>query len=166
MSKSPTPATLDIPLPKTSLIISNLNKQDFVQDDTSPNLLESSRKLALADQIKLKILNYTDDIIEKITHWSNLPFLNRIIVIFRDEPTAQKVCNYITTEFEKNPDLAYIKIHLQENLLTKSKSSDNMMEDDHLNVSKSLNNFKNLYSDAGDGSKSDLKDYNEPKPAK
>ncbi|MCP8717319.1 MAG: hypothetical protein M5E90_07850 [Asgard group archaeon] len=167
MSTTTTPESLSIPLPKTSVIISNLNKDDFIQNGSDTlSLLIASKKLSLADQIKLLTLYYEDDMTGKITHWSNLPFLGRIVIIFKEELTAEKVYNYLSGELQKHTELSYVKPHLQENLLTRSKSNDNLIEGEHLNVKKSLDNFKSLYSSNNNDTKNDLKDYNEPKPAK
>ncbi|KAL6451433.1 hypothetical protein SBY92_002773 [Candida maltosa Xu316] len=141
--------------------LADINKQDFVKHysvpSTTPQLV--SKNLALVDQIKLTILNFSDDIISHIAHWSNISFLNRIIVIFRDELTAENIYKFISDKLKIIP---YLKVTLQENLLTRSKSFDNMAENDSLNVVKSLNNFKNFYNDP----KNDLNDYIEPEPAK
>ena len=99
---STSPKLSEITIPKTSLIISNLNKEDFVkpsssQDSQSTKLI--SKNLALVDQIKLKVLNFEDDIASHISHWSNLPFLSRVIVIFQNETTAKKIFEFLTKEF-------------------------------------------------------------------
>lgn len=167
MSISTQSETLEVPLPKTSLIISNLEKDDFVQNPgESPNLLVVAKKLSLVDQIKLMTLYYEDDMTGKISHWSNLPFLGRIVVIFKDEGTAKDVYKYLSDKLAKHSGLGYVKIHLQENLLTRSKSNDQMVEGEHLNVKKSLDNFKSLYAQKGGDVKNNLEGYNEPKPAK
>ena len=101
MSTTTTPESLSIPLPKTSVIISNLNKDDFIQNGSDTlSLLIASKKLSLADQIKLLTLYYEDDMTGKITHWSNLPFLGRIVIIFKEELTAEKVYNYLSGELQ------------------------------------------------------------------
>lgn len=166
---STSPKLSEITIPKTSLIISNLNKEDFVkpsssQDSQSTKLI--SKNLALVDQIKLKVLNFEDDIASHISHWSNLPFLSRVIVIFQNETTAKKIFEFLTKELAKFDDhYSYIKIHLQENLLQKSKSSDNLhdCQNEKLNVTKSLNNFRNFHNDPKNEFTSE---YVEPEPAK
>lgn len=74
---------------KTTIIISNLHKDDFVSDHKS-----MTSKMSFADQIKLSILNlptpanvsYGEDYyLNMIEQWSNLPFLNRIIIIMKNE---------------------------------------------------------------------------------
>ena len=104
---STSPKLSEITIPKTSLIISNLNKEDFVkpsssQDSQSTKLI--SKNLALVDQIKLKVLNFEDDIASHISHWSNLPFLSRVIVIFQNETTAKKIFEFLTKELAKFDD--------------------------------------------------------------
>lgn len=167
---STSPKLSEITIPKTSLIISNLNKEDFVklsspsQNSQSTKLV--SKNLALVDQIKLKVLNFEDDIASQISHWSNLPFLSRVIVIFQNETIAKKVFEFLTNELAKFGDYySYIKIHLQENLLQKSKSSDNLSDsqNEKLNVTKSLNNFRNFHNDPKNEFTSE---YVEPEPAK
>ena len=78
------------------------------------------------------------------------PILSRVIVIFQNETTAKKIFEFLTKELAKFDDhYSYIKIHLQENLLQKSKSSDNLhdCQNEKLNVTKSLNNFRNFHND-------------------
>ncbi|KAK6454224.1 uncharacterized protein RJT20DRAFT_136589 [Scheffersomyces xylosifermentans] len=167
-------------LPKTTIIINNLHKNDFIVNpepghaDFSPNF----KKLSLADQIKITVLNLepeheqpldTDDTadyyLNHIEHWSNLAFLNRIIIILKDEHSAINIYKYLTSDAETSLTslFPYIKVSLQENLLSRSKSVDALVKgnNDNLNVSKSLANFKERCNNT-DGDKE--YDYNEPEP--
>ncbi|KAI5949284.1 hypothetical protein KGF54_005519 [Candida jiufengensis] len=148
--------------PKTSIIISNLHKDDFIKlsKEKEPKLITKS--LSLVDQIKLSVLNKDDSIIQYINHWSNLPFLNRIIIIFKNEIKAKEILNFLQLELKP---FTYIKLSLQENLLTRSKSQDTLLEKDNsnLNVSISLDNFRNFHNDPKNETKQF--DYIEPEPA-
>ncbi|CAI5760319.1 unnamed protein product [Candida verbasci] len=141
---------------KTSIIISNLHKDDFIINNDN-SLIQTFKSLSFADQIKLKILNYNSNIIDDISHWSNLPFLNRIIIIFKNEEIATEIYSYL----QKGLADYDVKITLQENLLKKSKSSESLF-DDNLNVTKSLDNFKTFYND--DSNKDKNFSYDEPEP--
>ena len=155
ISRSSSISYSDLSVPKTCIIINNLTKGDFVVDSNKPQLLDTKR-LSLADQIKLSILNH-DDYIQKILNWSNLPFLNRIIIIFDDELLAQSAHTYLSNESELLSMFPYIKISLQENLLRQSKSTDNLT---NLGVTTSLEKFKNFHNDPNN----EYADYNEPEP--
>ncbi|EGW30026.1 uncharacterized protein SPAPADRAFT_63644 [Spathaspora passalidarum NRRL Y-27907] len=147
--------------PKTCIIISNLHKNDFIiVDSNTPQLL--SKKLSLVDQIKLSVLNIneTPDFIEQISYWSSLPFLNRIIIIFRDESAASIAYKHLTQGATSLQGLyPYVKVALQENLLQRSKSTDNL-DNDNLAVAKSLEKFKNFHNDPDNI----YKNYSEPEP--
>ncbi|KAI3406519.2 hypothetical protein KGF56_000651 [Candida oxycetoniae] len=182
-SRSPTLSlslSLSSSAPKTSLIISNLNKNDFIipfpndndnnDDATShqePKLV--SKNLSLVDQIKLSVLNTGDDIMQHIVYWSVLPFLYRIIVIFDSEAIAKQTLDFLT---ELLKPYSYIKISLQENLLQRSKSHDQVetstsITNDHLNVTKSLANFRAFHNDPKNNNNvsATTLEYIEPEPA-
>lgn len=169
-------------LPKTTIIINNLHKNDFLVNtqprhvDFSPNF----RKLSLADQIKISILNLeteaardnkndNDYYLNHIDHWSNLPFLNRIIVILKDENAAFNIYQYLTSDLESSLTslFPYIKVSLQENLLSRSKSADALIKsnNENLNVAKTLANFRDFHNSGGreDGKEPEYL-YNEPEP--
>ena len=158
---------------KTTIIISNLNKDDFVNGG---NLLENHSYLGLADQIKLMVLNLNPSSIQfpsstvvddsdnyflnQIEFWSNLPFLNRIIVIFKSESAAKLIYDYLRSDnvsfMQKYP---YIKLSLQENLLSRSKSFDNLIgQSDNLDVTISLSKFKQQHNTKSSS------EINEPTP--
>ncbi|RLV91210.1 hypothetical protein JA1_004044 [Spathaspora sp. JA1] len=146
--------------PKTCIIINNLQKNDFIIDSSKPQLL--SKKLPLVDQIKLSVLNISNeefDFIDHISYWSSLPFLNRIIIIFKDEPSANIAYTHLNETSKLRTLYPYIKITLQENLLSRSKSSENLIND-NLVVSKSLEKFKNFHNDPNNI----YNDYSEPEP--
>lgn len=143
------------PQPRTSVIISNLSKDDFVRQN-SP--------LSLADSIKLAVLNLApdEDILPHISHWSNLPFLNRIIIIFDSEAHALPAYNFLS-EAVSSDSLSFslpasVKVSLQENLLRRSKSNDNLRESNELNVTASLERFRSHHNSGT------LSDYKEPEP--
>jgi hypothetical protein len=158
---------------KTKIIINNLNKLDFLSNQLENSIIVNS-KLSLADQIKLIILNltprevdfpqsqvYDDDdnfFLHQIEYWSNLPFLNRIVIILKDEVVAQVLFDYLTKLLANT---THIQINLRENLLSRSKSFDNISEG--LDVTKSLNNFKQSYT-LNDDANNDTINYNEPTP--
>ncbi|ODV68472.1 hypothetical protein HYPBUDRAFT_155579 [Hyphopichia burtonii NRRL Y-1933] len=145
---------------KTTVIISNLSKEDFI-----------SNELAFVDRIKLSILNlkppianeYGDDYyLNNIQHWSNLSSLNRIIIIFKTNEAALNIYNYLLDNLNGKlsnlPFNSETKISLQENLLVRSKSFDSLINhNDSLSVTKDLSNFKNFHNKTN---------YNEPEPNK
>lgn len=148
---------------KTTLIISNLDKDEFVSDHKS-----MTSKMSFADQIKLNILNlatpanvsYGEDYYLKlIEQWSNLPFLNRIIIIMKNEELAILLHKYLTTG-TLLPQ--YTKVSLQENLITKSKSFDSLIGGNHdsLSITNRLTNFRQFYNEPANASE----EYSEPEP--
>lgn len=148
---------------KTTLIISNLNKDDFVSDHTS-----MTNKMPIVDQIKLSILNlpsppnsaFTEDYyLNMIDQWSNLPFLSRIIIIMKDEQLAALLHKHLVGgSFLPQ----YTKVSLQENLISKSKSFDSLIGGNHdsLSITTNLSRFKQLHNDSGDATQN----YAEPEP--
>lgn len=121
-------------LPKTSIIISNLVKDDFLAGNARASLVHA-HQLSLADQIKLAVLTMhvdgrddTNYVIDQVDHWSNLPFLQRIIIIFREEAVASEIYEFLTVG-EKSflSQIPQIHVALQENLLLRSKSQDDVI---------------------------------------
>ncbi|ODV78857.1 uncharacterized protein CANTADRAFT_278682 [Suhomyces tanzawaensis NRRL Y-17324] len=164
MSLSPdSQASATFPLPKTTIIINNLKKDDFV--DTNPHTSFSSHtQLTVVDQIKLTVLNLVpagkqdNYFLSHIEYWSNLPFLNRIIIILRDEESAAELHQFLTSH-SLQPSLVasfpYIKVSLQENLLSRSKSFDSLIKTPaHVNLTTQLTNFKKYHNG----------EYPEPEP--
>lgn len=140
---------------KTSVIVSNLSKQDFVSQNST---------LAVSDQIKLAVLNLHNDdfpdILPLITHWLNLPFLSRIVVILQNEQAAEFVYNFLQKAVSGENDLKLppsTKLLLQENLLQTSKLAEDLQEAKKLDVTKSLENFRSSHASG---------DYQEPEPQK
>ncbi|KAK6205295.1 uncharacterized protein RJT21DRAFT_14675 [Scheffersomyces amazonensis] len=158
-------------LPKTTVIINNLHKNDFIIDESSNNFyVKSNKSLSLVDQIKLSILNLGDEdgesndandyFINHIEHWSSMPFLSRIIIILKDEISALKIYNYLHKNLSK--EYPYIKVSLQENLLSRSKSSDSLTHGnkESMNLSEDLSKFRSFHNSPNDS----LNNYEEPKP--
>lgn len=148
------------PQPRTSVIISNLSKEAFVKQNAP---------LSLADSIKLAVLNLSPqrDILPSISHWSNLPFLNRIIIIFDTEEPAALAYDFLSkavaSDPNENPDSSLtlpesVKVSLQENLLQRSKSTDNINESTELSVTESLEKFRTHHNSGS------FSDYQEPEP--
>lgn len=158
-SQSPileTPSTISN---KTTIIISNLKKDDFVADITLTN------RMSVVDRIKLHLLNldppedlnYKGDeyYLNNIQNWTNLAFLNRVIIIFKNENAALHAFKYLTGDNELELSKT-IKISLQDNLLSRSKSFDSTMNNS-LDVTKDLSNFRNQYNN-------NVLEYKEPAP--
>lgn len=134
---------------KTTIIISNLNKKDFVGD------LSLAKNMSFVDQLKLRILNLpsppgTEDssnsnyFLETICNWSNLSFSNRVIIIMKDERLAKLLYDYL----QKSCILpASCKLSLQENLLSRSKSFDSLEVESRLAHINELKKFKESHSD-------------------
>lgn len=136
---------------RTTIIVSNLAKGDFIR--------EQGRSLSLADLIKLAILNLDLKAVYDIIHWSNLPSLSRIIIIFLAPAAATRAYKFLESTYEAGHSFALprtAKLSLQENLLQRSRSSDNLREKE-LNVTASLENFRNFHN-SGSGK------YEEPVP--
>ncbi|EGV60547.1 hypothetical protein PSN45_001691 [Yamadazyma tenuis] len=138
----------------TSIIISELSRQDFIK---------TNHPMSLVDQIKLEILNIDyqgdeDYYLNKISTWSNLPFLSRVIIILKDEESSKQLYHYINSEIRSKYHLdPGVKVTLQENLLQRSKSFDgSTADDDSLSVNM-LKRFKAAHS-------SETAKYQEPKP--
>lgn len=99
-----------------------------------------SPKLSLVDRIKLKVLNAEKDseedyFMNRIVQWSNLAFLNRVVIIMKDEASSK-----VLYDFLKQLDLRHdIKINLQENLISRLKS---VLEDEESLNTKGLRKFK------------------------
>lgn len=142
---------------QTTVIISHLSKDDFV---AAPG-----RQLSLANQIKLALLNLTSDnpdheLYQDIVNWSNLPFLNRIIVIFNNGRSASIAHKYLEALYKQQKPFtlpATVKLSLQENLLRRSKLSDALTEDSALELAQSFQKFKSVHNGLKE-------DYKEPEP--
>lgn len=164
---------------KTTIIISNLDKYDFVNDHSS---YTASRQLTFVDSIKLAVLNLSppknhahgefgdDYYLNNIKHWSNLSSLSRIIIIFKTDESAQNVYDYLHANLVgdlKDIDFSnhQVKLSLQDNLLARSKSFDSLIKSNgnsnSLSVTKSLSNFKSFYNQS---SKNPIGSYDEPEP--
>lgn len=145
----------------TCIIISNLSKDDFVANRYTNDAL------SLVDKIKLDILNVDIDededyYLNRITNWSNLPFLNRVVIILKDEATSEKLHRYIQEVVKTRYQLKdSVKINLQSNLLHKSKSFDNLVDD-----SLSINDLKKFKLVNSANIPPEIKNYEEPKPQK
>lgn len=144
---------------QTTIIISNLTKADFVASGSHP--------LSLTGQIKLAILNLDpvekgSDFLNTIVHWSELPFLNRIIIIFKTSDAASHAHKYLESLYKNDSPVPLpptVKLSLQENLLQRSKLSDALAESNELKVNRTLCNFRTKHNGGG---KAD--DYQEPEP--
>lgn len=120
---------------QTTVIISNLDKDNFVASENSRVSLANKIKAALTDG---KLYESESHTLNVIAHWSELPFLNRIIAIFEREADASQAYQYLlksqsgqavstaNTEFLL-PTLA--RVFLQENLLQRSKLSEALTQD-------------------------------------
>lgn len=142
----------------TSIIISELSKDDFVRVGNAP--------LSLVDKLKLEILNIDlngdeDFFINRINVWSNLPFLGRTIVILKDEQSSKQLYDHLQDNLRNKIGLSPdVKITLQPNLLSRSKSFDGM-NDDSL-VVEDLRKFRSNNSSIP----KDIQNYQEPEPKK
>ena len=143
---------------QTTIIISNLDKSNFVAS--------GGENLSLASQIKATLLDkalYTEHTDKILSHWSELPFLNRIIAIFETESAATRAHEYLLKSHANSlaetafrlPDLA--RISLQENLLQRSKLSEELKEENAIKPEKPREAEKAKNS-------GDLAGYNEPEP--
>lgn len=144
---------------RTSIIVSNLSRNDFIPQD--------GHTLSLANQIKLSILNLDSekwgDFVYNIVHWSDLPFLSRIVIIFKTPAAASYAFKFLESLYKGAgmltlPETA--KLSLQENLLQRSSLSDALNESKELNVTSSLEKFRSFHN-SGAASKDD---YQEPEP--
>lgn len=160
---SPSPVDVLETSAKTTIIISNLDKDDFVSDRKS-----MTSKMSFVDQVKLNVLNlrspsnisYGEDYyLNMIEQWSNLPFLNRIIIIMKNEDLAKLLHKYLTSG-SLLPQ--HTKVSLQENLITKSKSYDSLIGGSHdsLSITNRLSNFKRFHNEPSNATE----DYCEPEP--
>ncbi|EDK39962.2 hypothetical protein PGUG_04060 [Meyerozyma guilliermondii ATCC 6260] len=141
--------------PKTIVIVSSLNRDDFV--------VAGNRSISVVDEIKLNVLNQAVDgnrdyYLQHITSWSNLAFLHRIIIILDDETAAQQLSEFLASLHVSSD----ARINLQENLLSRSRSFDNfhthkVQEENTLGTQDSLKRFRNFHNGLGG-------DYEEPEP--
>lgn len=145
---------------RTSIIVSNLAKADF--------LPASGHSLSLANQIKLSILNLVSpeikDFVHSIIHWSDLPFLHRIIIIFKTPNAATIAYKFLESAYSGAGILTLpesVKLSLQENLLLRSRLSDALNESNELNVTSSLQKFRTMHNS---GNVPEDEEYEEPKP--
>lgn len=101
-------------LEKTCIIVTNLDKQDFVAAPALPMLV--------ADTIKFKVAQCCP----QVEYWLCLPNLARIIVILTSEADATRAAETIREwAADKRPQL---RVLLQENLLLRSKLLDAVLE--------------------------------------
>lgn len=137
----------------TTIIISNLGRDDFVATE--------GKQLSLANQIKLAVLNLQDDFVHKITTWSDLAFLHRIIIIFKTPEAAHTAYKYLEASYDSSSHLhlpSTVKLSLQENLLQRSKLSEDLEASAELKVSSSLEKFRNFHNSG------QTTEYREPEP--
>lgn len=143
----------------TSIIISELSRDDFIKAE--------GETMSLVDKLKLEILNIDKDgdedyFLSRISTWSNLPFLGRTIVILKDEESSQQLYDHLTTNLRAKLGLnPQVKITLQANLLSRTKSFDGI-NDENLLV-EDLRKFKDYHHG---NLPEDIKRYNEPEPQK
>ncbi|KAG7194239.1 uncharacterized protein KQ657_004959 [Scheffersomyces spartinae] len=103
---------------KTSIIISNLDNNIFIT--------KGVKGMTVPDYLKTRVLqDFTN---AEMDYWSNLPFLNRIVIILRTEATASKV-RELVTELLKELSVDAL-ITQQENLLRRHKLADNLDRED------------------------------------
>lgn len=93
-------------LPKTCIIVTNLDKDDFVSAPGKPMLV--------AETIKYGVLS---ECASDIEYWLALPNLSRIIIILKTESVAGQVYKSL---LQWGKDKKY-KFLIQENLLSRSK---------------------------------------------
>lgn len=144
---------------RTSIIVSNLSRNDFIPQD--------GRAVSLANQIKLSILNLDSedfgDFVYNIVHWSDLPFLSRIVIIFKTPDAASYAYKFLES-LHKGVGMLTLperaKLSLQENLLLRSSLSDALNESKELDVSSSLEKFRSFHN-SGEAS---TENYQEPEP--
>lgn len=99
---------------KTSIIVSNLAASAFTAN--------AVKGMTVPDYLKTRVLQeFTNTEIE---YWSNLPFLNRIVIILRTEPTATMVREFVADVLRELSIEA--RITQQENLLRRHKLIDNL----------------------------------------
>ncbi|GEQ69017.1 hypothetical protein JCM33374_g2687 [Metschnikowia sp. JCM 33374] len=154
---------------QTTVIVSNLDKSQFVASKQSNVSLAGHIKSALSDP---QLYGPKSQAPHKIiAHWSELPFLNRIIAIFETEPDALCAYEFLRkTRTESSSKLPFVlpetaRISLQENLLQKSKSSDSLTEDHALRREKSPESHGSKSSHSTNAPVSgDLAGYHEPEP--
>lgn len=142
---------------QTTIIISNLEKDDFV--------LLPDCKLSLAARLKLAILNLGEDsqgndIVYSISQWAELPFLKRVIAIFKTPEAAARSYSHLESLYDKESPFrlpSSVRLSLQENLLRESKLFDNLADSSELKVTNKLENFRARLNAGEDG-------YAEPVP--
>lgn len=183
MSTIPTPPTF-----KTTIILTNLSKDDFLSSNrdyseytsSSRNTSSSSKRdnLSFVDRIKLNILNLPGPIngdikgtpdyyLNQLLHWSNLPFLSRVIIILKDECAAKSLYEYLINDDPLLKSNTSIKVTLQENLLSRSRSFDGLdgnEEENTLGVFSKFKNYYNTSSDSDEPKSPTDEQYSEPKP--
>lgn len=148
---------------KRTVIISNLAPEAFVA-------IGNDEGLSLVDRLKLETLRLEppqnaenrdeeDYYLHRIEHWSNLSSLHRVIIILRDLVLARHLYRYLQSVPEiQDSD---VKLSLQENLLSRSKSYDGFQGHNKLYICKSPDNFKDNIRGEAD---SKTPDYDEPEP--
>ncbi|CCE82977.1 Piso0_002748 [Millerozyma farinosa CBS 7064] len=148
---------------KRTIIISNLAPEAFAASGYD-------ERLPLVDRLKLEALSLgppqdvdsrddEDYYLHRIEYWSNLSSLYRVIIILRDMVSARHLYHYLQSvpEIRDND----VKLSLQENLLSRSKSYDGRQGHNELYISKSPDNFKDNRCGETDSKTSD---YDEPEP--
>lgn len=145
----------------TSIIISNLSKQSFTHQGGDKN------RLSFVDQLKSEIEDLpgpTDAQAHghryyeaNLDLWSNIPFLNRVVIIMKDEKLASLLHNWLTQN-KKLPEEA--KVTLQVNLLAHSPLAESYDEGRSLTSNSSTSNFQS----ASGQSLYDSAEYSEPEP--
>lgn len=145
----------------TSIIISNLSKQSFTNQGGDKN------SLSFVDQLRSEIegLPGPSDAHTQghkyyeanLDLWSNIPFLNRVVIIMKDEKLASLLHNWLT-QSKKLPE--EVKVTLQVNLLAHSPLAESYDEGRSLSSNSSISNFQS----ASGQSLYDSTEYSEPEP--
>ena len=168
---------------KTTLIITNLTKEDFLANKSYSEYQVTSKREAIlfADKIKLEVLNLPyqpskdapieeDYYLSNIQHWSTLPFLSRIIIILHSENAAISLHQFLTSDKSIIHQSALretpVKVTLQENLLSRSRSQDSLADNSDEKLLQVLKKFKKYYNGQTDSEPGSpiLNDYEEPEP--
>lgn len=134
---------------QTTIIISNLSKNDFVA--------QPGKQISLAGQIKIALLKLTTadsdhELYQDVVNWTDLPFLNRIVVIFNNGASAMAAYRYLEGLYLKQNLFTLpptVNMSLEENLLRKSKLTDALTEHT-ASTRESSNKFKSLNSAESD----------------
>lgn len=131
--------------PRTTIIINHLLPEVFEKNPQTG--------LSIADEVKLLVMNYNSSVTNEISHFSNLPSWQRIVIVLKHEQIAREICLLVKEKY------AYLNVQLSQTLIRQNSRS-------HLNIAGQFCDG-NITNNGDNGVQTDefIAKYEEPLPS-